>query len=609
LFWQWECNPLEDGLLKHELYELFKNNCSVFTNEQITKVLNWIESKNYYIPEDIKKDKEAVEKIKAIGKKEWLSALLETKNSDVLSSYEKYNKINPSQLDHPGFVFWMETKVGYESPVAKDELLIKTNEEIAEYFRNTKEQIDAEGLSDLFKNCVSENPEKFTNNIKPFLNTPRIYQHALLLGLSEAWRLKKDINCQVVFDLINNLITPDDFWNKEYSGFNYRNWIISRIAELIEDGTKDDNHAFSPNLLSEAGKILLILVEKTKSDLTDMVDLVTSVLNSTKGKIFSAMVNYSLKYAHLYKREDEERWVNSIKEDFTKRLDRKIEPSLEFSLILGEYLTNLYWLDKKWVSDYINTIFPIDDEDHWKAAFTGYLFYSSKIYKDIYFLLRENGHYSKAIKTELSDPHITERLVQHICVGYLEDWENLEDEKSLIFQLIENKNINQILEIVRFFWMLRDKPTVKIKSKVKPLWKKLYELGKQNEESQEYKKLFSNLSKWLSLIDEIDDEIYVWLKLSAKYVNRDFDSTFFIEYLMEHASKTPAKVGEIYLDMLNSNIYPDYSQEHIQKTVCLLYDNNEKEIADKICNLYGEKGYLFLKDIYKKYNKKDNHHA
>jgi len=276
---------------------------------------------------------------------------------------------------------------------------------------------------------------------------------------------------------------------------------------------------------------------------------------------------------------------------------------------LGEYLPNIYWLDKKWVIDNINKIFPIDNDIHWKSAFTGYLFYSSRVYKDIYFLLRENGHYAKAIKTELSDPHITERLVQHICVGYLEDWENLEDEKSLIFQLIENKNINQLLKIVHFFWLLRDKLTDNIKSKVKPLWKKLHELGKQNEESQEYKKLFSNLSKWFSLIDEIDDEIYVWLKLSAKYVNRDYDSTYFIEYLMEHASKTPSKVGEIYLDMLNANIFTDNSQEHIQKTVCLLYDNNEKEIANKICNLYGEKGYSFLKDIFEKYNNKDNHHV
>jgi hypothetical protein len=604
LFWQWEGNPLEDESLKHELYELFKNNCSIFTKEQIYKVLNWIESKNYYIPEEIK-DKDQVNKILAYQKKEWLSALLETKNADILSSYEKYNKINPVQLDHPGFISWRETTRGYESPVAKDEFLTKTNEEIAEYFRSTKEQIDAEGLSYSFKDCVLENPEKFTNNIKPFLNVPRIYQHTLLWGLGEAWRSKKYINWQVVFDFIFKLIASEDFWNEEYKGYNYRNWIISQIADLIEEGTKDDNHAFSPELLPVAENILLMLVEKTISDLPDMNDLVTSVLNSTKGKIFSAMVNYSLRYARLYKRENEERWAENIKKEFTNRLNREIESSLEFSVILGEYLPKIYWLDKNWVIDNINKIFPIDNDIHWKSAFTGYLFYSSSIYKDIYFLLRHNGHYAKAIKSEFSDSHIKARLVQHICIGYLEDWENLEDEESLIFQLIENKNINQLLEIVDFFWLQRDELTDNIKSKVKPLWKKLYEIGKQNEESQEYKKLFSNLSKWLSLIDEIDDEIYVWLKLSAKYVNRDFESTFFIEYLIEHASKTPAKVGEIYLEMLQAGIYPYYEQEQIQNIVCSLYENKEKEIADKICNLYGEKGYLFLKDIYKKYNKKD----
>jgi hypothetical protein len=604
LFWQWEGNPLEDKSLKHELYELFKNNCSDFTKEQIYKVLNWIESKNYYIPEEIK-DKDQVNKIIAYQKKEWISALLETKNADILSSYEKYNKINPLQLDHPGFVFWTETTWGYESPVAKDDLLIKTNEEIAEYFKNTKEQLDIEGLAHSFKNCVLENPEKFTNNIKPFLNVPRIYQHALLWGLGEAWRLKKDINWQVVFDFIKYLITPDDFWNEKYSGFNYRNWIISRIAELIEEGTKYDNYAFSPEFLPVVENILLILVEKTISDLPDRNYLVTSVLNSTKGKIFSAMVNYSLRYARLYKRENEERWAENIKKEFTNRLNREIESSLEFSVILGEYLPNIYWLDKNWVIDNINKIFPIDNDIHWKSTFTGYLFYSSRVYKDIYFLLRENGHYAKAIKTEFNEPYITERLVQHICIGYLEDWEKLEDEESLIFQLIENKNINQLLKIVHFFWFLRDKLTDNIKSKVKPLWKKLYELGKQNEESQEYKKLFSNLSKWLSLIDEIDDEIYVWLKISAKYVDMDFNIHFFIENLMQHASKTPKKVGEIYLEMLKAGIYPYYEQEQIQNIVRSLYENKEKEIADKICNLYGEKGYLFLKDIYNKYNKKD----
>jgi hypothetical protein len=594
LFWKWEGNPLEDELLKHELYELFKNNSFVFTKEQINKVLNWIESKNYYISEDIKRDKEQVEKILAYQKKEWLSAFLESKNSEVQSLYENYNKINPAKLDHPGFVFWVENFTGYENPVAKDELLIKTNEEIAEYFKEIKEQEDTEGLSDLFRNCVSENPEKFTNNKKPY---------ELIWELSKAWRMNKNINRYVVF--ISKILTSADFWNEEYQDSYY----INRIISLIEEGIKDDNHVFSPKFLSEAEKILLILVEKAKSDLTTMNNLINSVLNSPKGKIFSAMVNYSLRHACLYKRDNEERWAERIKEEFTKRLNRDIESSFEFSVILGKYLPNLYWLDKKWVNDNINKIFPIDNDIHWKATFIGYLSTSLNIDYDIYFLLRENGHYAIAIKTEFNDTYIKEQLVQHICVGYLEDAEKLEDEESLISQLIENKNINQLLAIVKFFWMQRNKLTEKIKSKVKPLWKTLYELVRKNEENSEYQKLISNLSKWFSLVDEIDDEIYGWLKLSAKYIDKGFNSSFFIENLMKHVSKTPKRVGEIYLEVLGANIYPDFNQEHIQKIVSLLYNKQEKEIADKICNLYGEKGYFFLKEIYNEHNKKDNYNV
>ncbi|GAV23531.1 SIR2 family protein [Carboxydothermus pertinax] len=602
LFWSWKDNPLEESFLKHELYELLKNNGSTFSKEQINKVLQWIETKQYYISKEIKDNKDQVEKILAYRKKEWLSALLDTGDENVLSTYEKYDQINPSKLDHPGFIYWKETETtwGYESSVAKEELLDKSNEEIADHLINFKGTgcMDIEELSDMFRNWVAENPEKFTNNIKPFLNVPCIYLHALLWGFNEAWRSKKKINWQVVFDFILKLLTLDDFWNEEYKDLNYRNWIISQIAELIKEGTKDDNHAFDPELLPEAQKILLILVEKTKSDLPNINDLVISVLNSPKGKIFSAMINYSLRYARLYNRDREEKWVDSIKEDFTKRLNRELEPSLEFSVILGEYLPNIYWLDGNWVIDNINKIFPKDNETHWEAALTGYLSYSSKVYKDLYFLLRKNEHYTKALKTEFTDSNITERLVQHICIAYLEDWENIEDKESLISQLIENKNINQLLAIESFFWMLRDKLIDKIKTKVKPLWKNLYELVRQNEEKPDFQELISNLSEWLSLIDEIDDEIYEWLRLSAKYVDREFNTPTFVEYLLKHAPKTPTKVGKIFLEMLNANIYPDYKNEYIREIVRVLYNKNEREIADRICNLYLEKGFDFLKDIY-----------
>lgn len=601
LFWNWsqQINPLEEKELKHELYELFQNNCIDFSDEQINKILDWIESKKYYI-EDIKNDKNLL----AYKKKEWLSSLLKTEKSNVTEAYNKYNQISPEEIEHKGYDVWIgEFNWEKEETLSiKKEFLNKSNEEIAKYFAKLPKKNE---FSNALIDITSENPEKFSNNLQPFLKVQRIYQYALLAGFNKAWQSQKEINWEAIFDFISKIISEDKFWNDENyeRGYNYKNWIIDEIAELIKNGTKNDEYAFNPKFLPNTEEILLNLIEKTKSNPPDLYDLVNSVLNSTKGKIFAAMVNYSLRYARLYKKEDNEKWPINIKNYFTKNIQNRANSSLEFSVILGEYLLNLYWLDKQWVINNINKIFPQNSEGHWKATFTGYLFYSN-INKDIYFLLKKNGHYFKAIETDFSDSHILERLIEHICIGYIEDWEELDKEDSLISQLIENKNIDQLLEIVSFFWGFKNTYfEEKIKEKVKPIWKKLYELAKQNKEDKKYHRLISHLSLWLSLIDTIDDETFEYLKFSAKFVNVDFNTQFFIEYLLEHSSKTPKKVGEIYLEMLDANIYPTFEKDNIEKIVKTLYENKEKDIANRICNLYFSNGYEFLREIYKKNNK------
>jgi len=48
-------------------------------------------------------------------------------------------------------------------------------------------------------------------------------------------------------------------------------------------------------------------------------------------------------------------------------------------------------------------------------------------------------------------------------------------------------------------------------------------------------------------------------------------------------------------------ITPDYDQKHIRPIVEFLYAGAE-ESANKICNIYGSRGYEFLRDIYEKYS-------
>ena len=610
LLWNWEGNPLNEKLVKHELYELLKKNCYSFSPDEISKLLEWIESKEYYIHDEIKGDKNKINKLLAYRKKEWLFALIETKDKKVISYLKKYEKINQVELDHPGFVFWSESWSGTVSPIEKVELLSKSNEKIAEYLINYNEEQGLrkptkEGLSEILQKCVNGDPKKFANNIKPFLTVERLYQYALLNGFSEAWREKKRFDWNSILDFISKTIDENKFWGEKYTNEsnNYKNWIISRIASLIKDGTSDNNNALAPTLLPHVEKILMRLADKSESDLIVRTnDIATDVLNSTKGEIFSAMVSYSLCYAKLYKKNKEERWIEPIKSDFDKRLDRSIESSFEFSYIIGEYLPNLNYLDKKWVTDNINLILLKDIDSYWEITFTGYILSASTVNKELYFLLRKNKHYTKALRTKFSNDHITERLVQHICIGYLEDWENLDNNKSLINKLIEIKDINKLSAIVNFFWRLRDEVKNKIKTKVINLWEKMFELLSKEENNVEYKKIISSLLKWLPFIDEIDDQISEWLIFSVKYLDENIISSSFIKNLLMHAKKAPDKVGEIYLEMLKVDVYPHYKKNDIEDLVRVLYDQDQKSNADKICIMYGKNGFEFLKNIYQEYN-------
>ena len=182
--------------------------------------------------------------------------------------------------------------------------------------------------------------------------------------------------------------------------------------------------------------------------------------------------------------------------------------------------------------------------------------------------------------------------------GWIEDDETLNDETSLIYQLINSDNPKLLSEMVHFFWKQRNSASDKIKSKVKPAWRVLIKVLSPRRSEAEYQKILGSLSGWLGLIDRIDMEVLEWLKLSAKYVGRRFNSAFFVETLREHAPQTPREVGMLYLEMLNNKIYPDYPPTDIQEIVRILYNQGYKEDADEICNLYAAAGFDFLRLLY-----------
>ena len=82
-----------------------------------------------------------------------------------------------------------------------------------------------------------------------------------------------------------------------------------------------------------------------------------------------------------------------------------------------------------------------------------------------------------------------------------------------------------------------------------------------------------------------------------------WDSYYLVEYLRKHVEGSPELVAKTYLYMLNSNIYPDYEKENIIAIVKTLYYKGYSEPANRICNLYGSKGFDLLRKTFEENNK------
>jgi len=612
LFWDWIKSNFNSNIaIKHEVYELLKTNCLTFSKKEIDKILDCIENAEYYVPDTMMDGNEVnTEEWVANYKKEWLSALLETKNLKIKKIYDQYKKISPVEIKHPGFSTWHEGGfVEQLSPIESTDLLQMSNHEIVEYLNNFEQKesydlkrISQRGLCQTFESYVVEHPTRFINNLQPFQKAKPVYQHSLLQGLRNAWEKEKNFTWNNLFDFISTIIRPDSFWQKEYEMSNYREWIISEISKLIEVGTMSDEHSFESNLLPQVGENLLTLVNKAKIDHGTLktTNIINWALNSTKGKIFSAMVNYSLRCARINKKE--KKWVKSIKDDFTKRLNRELEPSRAFSVILGQYLLNLHWLDEEWVQENINRIFPKDNETCWQDAFSAYLFHSRAIYPEIYLILKKNGHFEKALTVDFENSHATKKLAQNISAAYIHDLENLDKTESLINKLIQNKNPDQLSAMIIFFegfGKKNDDFSKKVKAKIKPLWRKLHAALKNEKDKGCKKILFNSAKSWLMLINEIDDEIFEWLESSFKNINfvKRYNYYSLPDYLLWHAKKTPKKIGELYLTIMEAGVYPEYSENVIKELIQTIH-SQEQQIAREICDKYLEKGIMFLRELY-----------
>lgn len=459
------------------------------------------------------------------------------------------------------------------------------------------------GLANIYREYVVVILQRFESCLSIFQEVLSPDQYSILSELLTALHNGKEIDWEALLKFIHGLLSLEQFWTEQdENSFKYRNQFLGDAAELIAVGVNDDTHAFDRQLLPLTEQILLVLVEKVESRSVLKGSPRDIFLNSSRGMVFQAMMEYALRFAHVNGIQQKDfRWSQAIRADFTKRLDRNIEPSFEFSFMIGAYLPQLLYLDRKWVVDNIDRIFPQQDEHHWYIAFSMYLISSRKICKSLYFLLKDAGHYQEALSTNFDHHAVEEALAAHICSLWLEEHEDLNDETSLVYQVVNSGNLNFLSAIVDFFWDQRDNLSTGDKVKVRSAWRVLFKILSRNKDEEVYPNVLDKLSKWVVFIDHIDEEVLEWLKLSVMHVT--WDIRILIKTLLSHATETPTEVGTIYLELSKrgiGGILGAYlEQDEVTETIRILYSAGHKETADQICIQFAKSGLDFLKPVYK----------
>ena len=615
-----EIRIFEESDYESELSVLLQENIGKFNLDEKAIIRTIIETGPEWL------NPENPEKYKIYWKHKWLYLL---KDDPLLKPlYEEQKKLTGIEKEEFSYGTKFKTSEGFgPSPLTKEEMLSLTNADLAirtKEFRSEKkwEGMTVGGFSITLKEAVMANPSKFTGDLNPFEDVGFVYVYKILDGLKDSWKEKKTIEWGKIFDFIAPYIKKGQFWGDKYvvepdtwlGGADHK-WIMGIIAELMQEGTRDDSWAFPEEHGEKARDVIFTLLKEPETEKEELTDYVTYTLNTPCGKLITALVYLALRIARVNGKKGirkEPKWDKQYKDKYDEMLEQEV---IEAYTDLGRYLPNLAYLDRRWVTDKVTGLASESGSKLWEAFIDGYLSIG-RVYDDLYGMMRPYYQYglSYSFKKEKRN---REHLIQHICIGYLGDHEKLDDPHSLFRKIIDGGKPEQIREMARFFEKQREYLTKsseeneRMKGKIIEFWRHLYGKYKGRDDgslTKEDKKILSSISRLAVFLPKIDTESYEWLLLSATYVREDFNSSFFIKSLdglkdKGDSNETAKYIGDIYLKMLETGT-PDYDKVNIRSVVEFLYKAGATESANKICNTYGSRGSEFLRDIYERCSNK-----
>lgn len=596
---------------RHELWHLLHNHYRQFSEPERVLVREAI-GHLVETDEDGRQDDGATAYKRAI----WLKAIHEY--GDVEGRlYQECIGIVGGEPEHPDFSSYMTSGwVDHESPISKDDLLSMDVDELVKRLESYRDpggfrEPGIEGLTKALRQVVKASPTRYFTQLHKFAGLDLPYLYVLLEAYGELWTEKAQLPWEGIWQHLlafcEEVIQQDKFWSEEGTQETNRfvanrYWVVGSVGRLIENGTRSDEHAFSERYIEQAQAILQILLEKEKGDeFKPDSDAVSISINSPRGRCLEAFVNLSLRTCRLAdrkKRNHAEEW-SMLERAYDEELLRADNGEYEFATLVVNYLPNFLYMSKDWVLGNLDRIFDRENYQKWLCAMNGYA-YVNTVYEEIYNHLKKQGHFIRVLDDKNLKDRVVDKVVQNIAIAFINGFEKLDNEASLIHQLLVRKKHEELSQLIWFIWALRKEGDAKLQSKVFELWPHL--LAVIDVSSREGKKLASRLSTWSVFIDEVNDANKPLILAVAGYAEEDFNSHDLLEMIARTSKAQPREAYEIWLRLLE-NTCTDFPEEAVRTTLQALAQSGAEGMrqAKDIVSAYlkggNERPSIWLKEL------------
>jgi hypothetical protein len=542
-------------------------------------------------------------------------------NSHYAGRFEELSKkLNVSVSDFQDSNRAIAVPVNFESPLSSAQLMRTPHDDIVRTIRDFKPEPvwrgpSTEGFARELGKAVEQEPEYFSIDLEKYNEIPYIYAYFLLDGFREAWKNKKHFDWGQVLSFCQAYINSNAFlersavlWRDDDGWGADHKLVIGAIGNLITEGTQSDENAFDPMYLPLAKDVIMFIVPKLSAtdEYNESLDYTMNAFNSTAGKPIRALLDISLRKARLSKSETN-RWDSDMKSLFTETISKKIIDSYVFE---GIYYQQLFYLDQDWITNQFKVNYSLE-EKYWLGFIEGFFFANPPYNEDVYRL--SIPHYERAISLRKfgSEHYRGHGIARHLGVMYLRGYDNLSNS-NVITLFLNRSNTSGVDGIISFIRQQEDyikelalDERRKFQTLVLELWKYILTLYSDTEIDEE-QKILSNLNNLIGFIEKLDDENSDLLVRTVGYVDRTYNTHHVINVLNLLKEKGEPAINALHIGkILNAFSLNDYLktfENSLLHLIQFVYEHGQKELANKLCNKLGLKGYEFQKALFAKYN-------